>query len=74
MVKLIMALVWDYDRKELERTEAGRLLLLERLINFGPQGKEKIPLSEVRKNWRKLNVFPKRRKLLKLLIWGRTRS
>lgn len=65
--------VWDYDKKELERTEKGRVLLLERMINFGP-GKKKINLAEVKKYWHKLNLFKPQRKLFELLIWGKTRS
>ncbi len=63
-----MVRIWDYDIEELKKTEAGRLLILERLINFGPEEGEKIPLKEVRKNWDKLNIFPKKKKLLKLFL------
>ncbi len=62
--------LWDYDRKELEKTPGGRLLILERLINYGP-GKEKIKLAEVKKNWDKLNLLPTRKRLFELLIWGK---
>ncbi len=61
--------LWDYDRKTLEKTPSGRLLILERLINYGP-GKEKIKLAEVKKNWDKLQLFPLQKRLLELLIWG----
>lgn len=66
-----MALIWDYDEKKLKKTKSGRLLILERQINYGPDKGEKIKLSEVKKNWDKLNIEPKRRRLLKLLIWGK---
>lgn len=68
-----MAHVWDYDIKELKKSERGRLLLLERQINYGvyPSDKEKIKLSEVKKYWNKLNIDPNRRRLLKLLIWNK---
>ena len=68
-----MAHVWDYDIKELKKSEYGRRLLLERQINYGVDWKhgEKIKLSEVRKYWNKLNIDPNRRRLLKLLIWGK---
>lgn len=62
--------LWDYDRKTLEKTASGRLLILERLINYGP-GKEKIKLSEVKENWDKLQLLPTRKRLLELLIWGK---
>lgn len=66
-----MAHVWDYDIKTLKKSKRGRLLLLERQINYGvyPSDKEKINLSEVKKNWNKLNIDPNRRRLLELLIW-----
>ena len=68
-----MAHVWDYDIKELKKSEYGRRLLLERQINYGvyPSDKEKIKLSEVKKYWNKLNIDPNRRRLLKLLIWNK---
>lgn len=62
--------LWDYDRKTLEKTASGRLLILERLINYGP-GEEKIKLSEVKKNWDKLQLLPTRKRLFELLIWGK---
>jgi len=66
-----MPLIWDYDIKELKKTKSGRLLILERMINYGPSKGEKINLSEVKKNWNKLNIDPDRKELLKLLIWDR---
>lgn len=65
--------VWDYDERELRKSEKGRVLLLERMINFGP-GREKIKLAEVKKYWHKLNLFPPQRKLFELLIWGKIQS
>lgn len=62
--------LWDYNRQKLEKSDQGRILLLERLINFGP-GKEKIKLSEVKKNWDKLHLLPQRKRLLELIIWGK---
>ncbi len=69
-----MTFIWDYDRKELEKTEQGRILILERTINYGPEKGEKISLSEVKKHWDKLNLFPLRKRLLELLIWGKVQS
>ncbi|TSC66793.1 MAG: Uncharacterized protein CEO21_8 [Microgenomates group bacterium Gr01-1014_80] len=65
--------VWDYDINKLKKSKQGRLLILERQINYGmyPSDKDKISLSEVKKNWKKLNLDPDRRKLFKLLIWGK---
>lgn len=64
--------VWDYDIDELKKSERGRLLL-ERQINYGVdwQKGEKINLKEVKKNWDKLNIGPRRRRLFELLIWGK---
>ncbi len=66
--------LWDYDEEELKKTAKGRLLILERTINYGPKTGEKIKLSEVKKNWDKLELFPIRRRLLELLIWGKYKS
>jgi hypothetical protein len=65
-----MIYLWDYNKKDLEKTEKGRIFILERMINYGP-GEEKIKLQEVKKYWDKLNLFPLQRRLLELLIWGR---
>lgn len=65
--------VWDYDEGELQKTEKGKILLLERMINYGP-GKKKIKLSEVKKYWDKLDLFPPQRKLFELLLWDTTQS
>lgn len=62
--------LWDYSKKELEKSEKGRILILERLINYGP-GQEKIKLSEVKKNWNQLNLWPERKRFFELLLWGK---
>jgi len=51
-----MPFIWDYDISELKKTKSGRLLILERTINYGPDKGEKISLSEVKKNWSKLHL------------------
>ncbi len=66
-----MALVWDYDQKKLHKTESGKILLLERLINYGREGNKRIKLEEVKKHWSKLHLLPLRKKLFQLLIWGK---
>lgn len=70
-----MVYLWDYDKKELRKTKEGRIFILERILNYGPEGK-KIRLSEVKKYWQKLkpNLFSLRRRLLELLIWGKYQS
>jgi hypothetical protein len=40
--------LWDFDKAELEKTEEGRIFILERMINYGPDG-EKIKLADVKK-------------------------
>lgn len=64
---------WDYDINKLKNSKWGKLLLLERQINYGMyiSDKDKIDLSEVKKNWDKLNLEPKRKRLFELLIWGK---
>lgn len=69
-----MANIWDYHASELKKSATGKILLLERSINFGPKKGEKISLSEVKKNWSKLNLFYPQKKLFELLIWGKTQS
>ena len=65
-------MVWDYDINVLKKSKRGRLLLLERQINYGVyrKDKEKIDLKKVKRHWNELNIDPDRRRLLRLLIWG----
>ena len=67
-----MVFIWDYDIKKLEKSEAGRILILERMINNGVylKDKEKIPINQVKKYWKKLRLEPGRKRFLKYLIWG----
>lgn len=67
-----MQSVWDYDENELKKTEKGRILLLERQINYGPRKETKIKLTDVKKYWKQLHLLPRSRKLMELLIWGKT--
>lgn len=69
-----MANMWDYDKKELKKTEKGRIFILERMINYGPDEGEKIKLADVKKYWDKLELFSIRKRLLELLIWGKYKS
>jgi len=66
-----MHYLWDYDEKELEKTEKGRIFILERKINYGPGKGEKIKLADVKKYWDKLHLFLIRKRLFELLIWGK---
>jgi hypothetical protein len=65
--------VWDYNLNELKKSTQGRLLILERQINYGIylSDKEKISLKDVKRNWHKLNIDPQRRRFFELLIWGK---
>ncbi|MBU3978538.1 hypothetical protein KKE68_02430 [Patescibacteria group bacterium] len=65
-----MTHLWDYDKKELEKSEKGKIFILERMINYGP-GDEKIKLADVKKYWDQLDLYPPQRRLLELLIWGK---
>lgn len=66
--------MWDYDVKELKKTEEGRIKILERMINYGPDKGEKIKLADVKKYWNKLNLFRYQKQLFELLIWNKTNS
>lgn len=66
-----MVMVWDYDINELKKSKKGRLLLLERMINYGVDKGEKIKLSEVKKNWENLHLDPLRKRLFELLVWNK---
>ena len=69
-----MKSVWDYDPEELKKTEKGKILLLERAINYGPDKGEKISLSETKQYWQLLHLLPRSRRLMELLIWGKIQS
>lgn len=68
-----MPYLWDYDLDEIKKakSERAKIFLLERQINYGVFGDEKLNLSEVKKYWDKLNLEPKRKRLLEFLIWNK---
>jgi len=68
-----MVFIWDYDINELKKTEAGRIKILERMINYGP-GDEKIKLKDVKKYWDRLYLATPQKRLMELLIWGRIKT
>lgn len=68
-----MVYLWDYDEKELQKTEKGRIFILERMLNYGP-GDKKIKLSLVKKYWDKLHLNTLSKRLMELLIWGKYQS
>ncbi len=69
-----MVKMWDYDIEELKKTEQGRIMILERMINYGPDKGEKIKLADVKKYWERLDIYTPQRRLLELLIWGKISS
>ncbi len=69
-----MAFLWDYDKQELSKKDMGKVKILERSINYGPDKGEKIKLSQVKRFWSKLSLFPNSKRLFELLIWGKYRS
>jgi hypothetical protein len=71
---IYMSNLWDYDLKTLKKSEKGRILILERQINFGPGIGIKIKLSEVKKYWEDLHLFKLQKRLFELLIWGKYNS
>ena len=66
-----MSYLWDYNEEELQKTEQGRIFILERMINYGPGKDKKIKLALVKKYWHKLQLQPLKKKLFELLIWGK---
>lgn len=69
-----MVFIWDYDIEELKKTESGRIKILERMINYGPDKGEKIKLSDVKKYWDRLDLFPNSKRLMELLLWEKYKS
>jgi len=63
-----MKSLWDYDEKMLEKSEEGRIKILERKINYGLGGK-KIKLADVKKYWDRLNLFHLQKRLFEILLW-----
>jgi len=66
-----MNYLWDYDEKELRKTEGGRIKILERKINYGVGGKNRIKKAMVKKYWDKLNLLPLQKRLFELILWKR---
>lgn len=65
--------LWDYTEESLKKSRHGKVLLLERQINYGVylHDKEKVALDEVKRLWHELKLEPKRRRLFEVLIWGK---
>ena len=59
---------WSTDTSKLKKNpEKYAIWRLEQLVNFGLNG-EKIQKSLLKKHWHKLNIDPKRKKVLKLWL------
>ena len=57
---------WNTDTTKIKR-EGLVIWKLEQLINFGLNG-QKVNLKDLKKNWRKLKLDPKRKKFMKLFV------
>lgn len=66
-----MPYLWDYDLEKVKKakSERAKIFLLERQINYGVDQEERIKLSQVKKYWDKLQLFPRKRRLFEYLIW-----
>ena len=60
---------WSTDITQLKKNpQKYRIWKLEQLINFGLNG-EKLDKKELEKNWSKLSIDPKRKKVLEFWLW-----
>lgn len=60
---------WSVDVKQLKKDKKQYAVWhLEQLVNFG-LGKEKIKEADLRANWPKLRLDPKKKKFLSFLLW-----
>lgn len=64
---------WSVDIKELKKDKKQYIIWrLEQLVNFG-LGREKIKEDDLRANWPKLRLDPKKKKFLSFLLWPQKR-
>ena len=66
-----MNYLWDFDRKELEKTESGKALILERMINYGRNRGDIIRRQDVLKYWDQMNLFPQQKQLFEMTLWDK---
>lgn len=60
---------WSVDIKQLKKDKKLYTVWhLEQLVNFG-LGKEKIKENDLRANWSKLQLDPKKKNYLSFLLW-----
>jgi hypothetical protein len=61
--------LWDYDKKQIQNTTKGIRFQLERMINFGTNGK-RINKTILKKHFPFLHLDPKKKEFLKFLLWN----
>jgi hypothetical protein len=54
--------------KEEKNSTVKTLARLERKVNYGTNGKEKIKRAEVKKYWNKMQLFPLQKRLFELIL------
>jgi hypothetical protein len=60
---------WNIDINQLKKSrEKYEIWKLEQMVNFGLDG-EKLEINLLKKYWGKLDLDPKRRKVLEFWIW-----
>ncbi len=65
---------WTVDTKQLKKDKKQYAIWkLEQLVNFGLNGK-KIDKTALKKHWPKLNLDPKKKKYLSLILWPSKQS
>ena len=65
---------WTVDIKQLKKDKKQfAIWKLEQLVNFGLNG-EKLNKADLKKYWSKLDLDPKKKKYLSLILWPAKRS
>lgn len=65
---------WTVDIKQLKKDKKKfSIWKLEQLVNFGLNG-EKLSMADLKKHWSKLDLDPKKKKYLSLILWPAKRS
>ena len=65
---------WTIDIKQLKKDKKRyNIWKLEQMVNFGLNGK-KLNKTDLKKYWLKLNLDPKKKKYLSLILWPSKQS
>lgn len=65
---------WTVNVKQLKKCKNQYAIWkLEQMVNFGLNGK-KLNKTELKKHWSKLNLDPKKKKYLSLILWPSKQS